>query len=264
MTDMTAGSGLASRSASRSGLSTAPSTPFTTSFGGSGAEFLCARCNSMLASAAELQHGRLGGSTVVRMEQVAAAKALLGMLAGGGSTGTGHDDATSGDHGATAALALDDGAAGWRSRLPCLFFRILLPDLPVLPPDVVARLKEQTAATAAAFAPGRSGSHASRAAGAITDGHELIDDVLRPSRPVPWVRWCMRAILLAKQREDSLLAAGRPDAYQASAARRVPFPAFVYAWFEDTPFVHDAETTALSSPASECCTAHPLLAELQW
>ena len=46
----------------------------------------------------------------------------------------------------------------------------------------------------------------------------------RPNRTAEWLRWCMRAVLVAKMREDVTLLAVKGE-----AAR---FPQFVYAWFE--------------------------------
>jgi len=40
-----------------------------------------------------------------------------------------------------------------------------------------------------------------------------------PSRPLPWLRWCMRAILLSRLRDDAWLIAGRPE--PPSSTRRV-------------------------------------------
>jgi len=170
-----------------------------------GMDFLCARCNSSLQAAIDRQEYVPPGMDTT------AAKLLLGQLAGVG------------------------GARG--PHIPCRMYRLMLPPLPPLAPDVVRTVQEAAAKVEAAKAPPKplEGSIAPAQPVVSTDDPDPLGlntlDIPYPKRPVAWTRWIMRAILLAKMRDDSIAALNRPDGVTAPG-RRVRFPEFVFGWFE--------------------------------
>ena len=87
-----------------------------------------------------------------------------------------------------------------------------------------ASLAQAGAAAGSAVALGRAArlrtaSDAGPAAGTGGSVADLSTPLPFPSRPLPWLRWCMRAILLSRLRDDAWLVAGRPE--PPSSTRRV-------------------------------------------
>lgn len=200
---------------------------------------------------------------------------------------------SSGEADAEAGAAGGVGPGG-APHIPCLFYRLLLPALPPVPPAVLQKIQvcvcggeassppnaggkearpatqhapmtpalraavqaaadaiagalappnpaginsivatpleaslAQQAAAGSAVAVGRAArlrtaSDAGAAASAAPVGVSVADlstPLPFPSRPLPWLRWCMRAILLSRLRDDAWLIAGRPE--PPSSTRRV-------------------------------------------
>jgi hypothetical protein len=195
--------------------------------------YLCPKCNQNLTA--------LTGNNTKDALAEHKAMDLVQLLCGKGVGDTEGDGA-----GATG------GASGAINAMPCAAFRLLLPALPPIPPALVQRVKT-AAAAATVNSPGRlstpltsstarglssNGSASFLASGSLEPS--IAARVLRslsvphPTRPVPWVRWVMRAILLSKLREDALTGFARPEA-AVFGTRKTRWPEFVYAWFDDKP-----------------------------
>jgi hypothetical protein len=181
-----------------------------------GMDFLCARCNASLQAAIDRQEYVPPGM------DTAAAKILLGQLAGAGTARGPH--------------------------IPCKMYRLMLPPLPPLAPDVVRTVQEAASKVEAAKLPPKplEGSIAPAQPTVTADDPDPLGlnalDIPYPKRPVAWTRWIMRAVLLAKMRDDSIAALNRPDGATAPG-RRMRFPEFVFGWFEGGGPVSSAAAT---------------------